>query len=557
MSEARAKPVRLVAFYLPQFHPIPENDAWWGRGFTEWANVVRAEPLFPGHQQPRRPADLGYYDLRVPEVREEQALLARRYGIHGFCFHYYWFNGRRLLERPLDEMLASGRPDIPFCICWANENWTRRWDGQESEVLLHQEHSAESDARFIEDVIPILQDRRYIRWNGRPVLVVYRANILPDPHRTVAIWRAHCREHGIPEIHLVAAQTFGLGDPRPLGFDAAVEFPPHGVDSWREKQLEALCADLEGKIYNYRGAVEWALARPREPYRLHRAVMTAWDNTARRRRGAHVWHHATPDEYQRWLGGVIEQSRGDPEDPEPLVFINAWNEWAEGAYLEPDTDHGHAYLQATRRALLWAGVVPLQAPVLPEAASTAELREALARAESELDAHRRANDWLRAELEAREAISAARISHFSPDPPGWLPEGDVAVGGTMRVEAVGPLDDEGRLDPRLGRRVRLEGFALAEVGEPTAKDAAACLVLRAVDRELHYFAPLAARTARPDVVEEFALRVADPPLSSGFAATVWYEGVEPGAYELGIVQRGEMRVLATFSGFRIRVPDEP
>jgi hypothetical protein len=553
-----SRPVRLVAFYLPQFHPIPENDAWWGRGFTEWTNVARAEPAFPGHQQPRRPTDLGYYDLRVPEVREEQAALARRYGIDAFCIYHYWFNGRRLLERVLDEIVHTGRPDLPFCICWANENWTRRWDGLEDEVLLRQEHSEESDARFIEDVIPILRDRRYLHWDGKPLLAVYRANILPEPRRTAEIWRSRCRAHGIPEIHLVAAQTFGLGDPRPLGFDAALEFPPHGIDGRRDHRLEQLADGFHGKVYDYRSGVDYLLARPPTDYRLHRTAMTGWDNTPRRRRHAHVWAHATPDEYGRWLRGLVEQASADASNPDPLVFINAWNEWAEGAYLEPDETYGHSYLQATRRARLAVAAGPLRALAAP--GDEGDLATALARlraVEDELAAHRRANEWLRAELEARDVQDGARIAYFAPDPPGWLPRGEIPRLGALRLERVGPLDEAGALDAQAGRRMRLSGFAVADGVDPAAKEAAACLVLRAIGSDRIYFAPLGARVARPDVVEEFASQNGFAPLLAGFDATVWYEGVEPGPYEVGIVQRGDARVVVTFSGHRVRVPASP
>jgi hypothetical protein len=557
-AASRHRAARVIAFYLPQFHPIPENDAWWGRGFTEWTNVARAVPSFPGHQQPRRPADLGYYDLRVPEVREEQALLARRYGIHGFCFHYYWFNGRRLLERPLDEIFATGRPAFPFCICWANENWTRRWDGQESEVLLHQEHTADSDARFIEDVIPLFEDPRYIRYDGKPVLLVYRANILPEPRRTAEIWRERCLRHGLGDVHLVAAQTFGLGDPRPLGFDAAVEFPPHGIDARGVGHLEAATPGFAGKVFDYRTGVDYALGRPQEPYRLHRTVMTAWDNTPRRRLHAHVWHHASPDQYERWLRGAIEVSQQDPRDREPLVFVNAWNEWAEGAYLEPDESNGHAYLQATRRAILLATPGPIGAVESSGLASVDDaeaLRAALARAEVELDAQRRANEWLRAELEAQEARTRGRVTYFTPDPPPWLPADEVPLLGTLQIERIAPLAEDGSLDGSRGRSLHVAGFALVEGVDPYAKDAAAFLVLRAPERGLHYFAPLTERTPRADVAEAIAGRPSSVTVASGFAVDVWYDGVEPGLYELAIVQRSDMRVVATFSGLRVRIPD--
>lgn len=346
--------VKLVAFYLPQFHPIPENEEWWGPGFTEWTNVTRARPLYRGHPQPRLPRDLGFYDLRVPEVREAQAELASRYGIHGFCYHYYWFDGRRLLDRPLREVAESGRPDFPFCICWANENWTRRWDGLDDEVLIGQEHSIDSSRRFIREVAPLLKDPRYIRYEGRPVLLVYRARALPRVEETLAMWREECRALGVGPVHLCAVRFWDVIDVHSMGFDAAVDFPPHhvSVKDVRDRVAD-LDPDFDGILYDYGEVVRSNLETAGFGYerRAHRGLMTAWDNTARRGPHAHVAHGATPELYRRWLRGVLEQEMERNESPESLVFVNAWNEWAEGAVLEPEEHFGHGFLEATRAAL--------------------------------------------------------------------------------------------------------------------------------------------------------------------------------------------------------------
>lgn len=343
--------VKLFAFYLPQYHPIPENDRWWGKGFTEWSRVARARPQFGDHYQPHLPERLGFYDLRLAETRRRQAALARSYGVHGFCYYYYSFGGKTLLERPLAEMRASGEPDLPFCLCWANENWTRRWDGDERELLIEQRYGAELDLALIDDLMPYFLDPRYLRVRGAPVLLVYRPGAMPEPHATIARWREAARRHGFPDLHVVAALTFGLTDPRPIGFDAAVEFPPHGEALAHGSYApDGLHPDFNGAVVDYDAVVDRQLALPPRPFRTYRTAMAGWDNTARLGPRATVFHGATPGSYERWLRSLVTAARlGHPDHR--LVFVNAWNEWAEGAHLEPDLRFGTGYLEATQRAL--------------------------------------------------------------------------------------------------------------------------------------------------------------------------------------------------------------
>jgi hypothetical protein len=346
--------VKLIAFYLPQFHPFPENNEWWGEGFTEWTNVTKAEPQFPGHYQPHLPADFGYYDLRLPEVRERQAQIAREYGIHGFCYHYYWFAGRILMDRPIRDMLESGKPDFPFCICWANEPWSRRWDGSEHELLLPQPHDIETDERFILDVRPFLKDPRYITVNGAPLIVIYRVSLLPDPNELFRRWRLIAANNGIPDLHIVMAETFGQKDPYRYGCDAAVDFPPHRLAVPEVSQTvfaETEKNGFTGAVFDYRDVVAAEIKRPAADYILYRGVFPSWDNSARRGKSAHIFHNASPEFYEIWLRSLIDDAKQNLPFGQRLVFINAWNEWAEGTHLEPDRRHGRQYLDATRRAV--------------------------------------------------------------------------------------------------------------------------------------------------------------------------------------------------------------
>lgn len=349
--------MKVIAFYLPQFHPIPENDKWWGKGFTEWTNVTKAQPLFKGHYQPRLPADLGFYDLRLAEVRNEQARLAKEYGLYGFCYYYYWFNGKKLLDLPLRQILETKEPDFPFCICYANENWTRRWDGQDKEILIKQEHSPENDRRFIQDIIPILKDHRYIKVDNKPILLVYRISLFPNPLNTAKIWREEVKKAGIYDLYLCKCKTFDdFDDPAKVGFDAVVEFPPHGLKRIaREYEFENLIKstlpDFKGFVFDYNDVANQFITTQWPEYKLFKSVMLGWDNTPRYVLNARIFKNFSIPSYERWLLNVCKNTIERYSQDERFVFINAWNEWSEGTYLEPDQKFGLEYLKATRDAI--------------------------------------------------------------------------------------------------------------------------------------------------------------------------------------------------------------
>lgn len=374
--------VKLVAFYLPQFHPFPENDEWWGKGFTEWRNVTKAQPLFIGHYQPHLPADLGFYDLRVPEVRREQIALAKAYGIDAFCYHFYWFSGKRLMERPLDDMLADKASDMPFCLCWANESWTRRWDGRDDRVLIAQKYGPDDPLASIRAMEPYLRDPRYLTHDGKKPIVVYRPQHLPDAPVWMEQWRDYARQSGIGELLLINALTHGNWSYRKYGFDAGVEFPPHNI----EKSISYLMPELgfhdkfRGIVPDYKDVAETYLNRdPGDEPEIFRGVYPSWDNTARRKDRALVTLNATPENYEYWLARAISATRTARNGNDGLVFINAWNEWAEGCHLEPDLEHGHAFLEATLRAKTGSRLTNWAASGLPTAAGPAAQRRALER----------------------------------------------------------------------------------------------------------------------------------------------------------------------------------
>lgn len=343
-------PATLVAFYLPQFHTIPENDEWWGKGFTEWRNVTRALPQFEGHYQPKLPGDLGFYDLRNPEVMREQARLAREYGIAAFCFYFYWFDGKTLLETPLRNWLNDKSIDLPFCLCWANEKWTRTWDGRGHEILIDQQHSPEDDLAFIEYVAEYMRDPRYFQVDGKPVLLVYRPGLLPNANQTSSRWRDWCRSAGLGEIHLIYVQSFETPPPLSIGFDAAAQFPPNLFEALPVTQtLRLINPDYRGRV------LDWmTLSHTKDAgvdySRLYAGINVSWDNEARRPGNGRIFIRSSPYAYGQQLTKLLQDARNN-DGQRPIVFVNAWNEWAEGATLEPDLRHGYGYLSATRNCL--------------------------------------------------------------------------------------------------------------------------------------------------------------------------------------------------------------
>lgn len=356
--------LRSIAYYLPQYHPIAENNDWWEPGFTEWFNVVKARPFVRGQYQPHLPADLGFYDLRVPETRQQQADLAHQYGLTAFCYFHYWFSGRQLLERPFNEVLASGEPSFPFLLCWANENWTRGWDTSWRKLLVAQTYSEEDDLAHVRWLCNAFADPRYLRVDGRPVFLVYRAEMLPDARRTAELWRAEAQRLGVGDLYLVRVESHHENpmNPAHLGFDAAAEFHPDTkvLTSHAPRLLRGLNRLAQGprqrehRVHRYSQLVDRALSQPQPDYKRYRCVVPSWDNSARRVRAAFILTGSTPAEFGRWLEGVVD--RFTPySQAENLVFVNAWNEWAEGNHLEPCQRYGRGYLEAHLAAVSACG----------------------------------------------------------------------------------------------------------------------------------------------------------------------------------------------------------
>ena len=351
-----APKVKALAYYLPQFHPFKENDEWWGQGFTEWSNVTRGLPRFNGHYQPHLPKHLGYYDLRVKEAMQEQIRYARAAGLHGFCFYHYWFNGKRLMEKPVNMLLENKDIDFPFCIMWTNENWTRTWDGFENDILIAQDYLEEDDIPFVQDIGRHFADERYIRIDGRPLFFIYRPGIIPNAKATIQKWRNLCQELLNEEPLFYMAQAFGDLDPTEFGMDGAIEFPPHKIaeglgdcsraeGGWQD--------DFNGHYPSYDELVRKSLADNVAPdFPLIKGVTPTWDNEARKPSRGMGYVGSTPKKYQNWLRNVSQYAQQNPiADNESFVVINAWNEWAEGAHLEPDVYYGAAYINATYRAM--------------------------------------------------------------------------------------------------------------------------------------------------------------------------------------------------------------
>jgi lipopolysaccharide biosynthesis protein len=362
---------RLIAFYLPQYHTIPENDKWWGKGFTDWTNVKKGRPRFWGHYQPHIPGELGYYDLKDEKVRIAQAEMARKYGISGFCYYHYWFNEKMLLEKPFNEVLESGKPDFPFCLCWANENWTRRWDGCENEILIEQDYSKYDAEKHIKWLANAFKDGRYIKVHNKPLFLIYKADSIPGIKEKIDIWRNTAKKCGIEDIFICSVKSYHnkLSDEesKALGFNAMVDFIPTPLNLPKRKVSSLpryVCSLILYKIlnklgvksnillpsvtsvYSYKKIAHNLMNQPLSNILKFPCIIPGWDNSARRKQNSAVIQNSNSELYKKWLSKTFEKINSLPAD-EQIIFINAWNEWAEGCHLEPDLKNGNKFLEAT------------------------------------------------------------------------------------------------------------------------------------------------------------------------------------------------------------------
>lgn len=353
---------RIIAYYLPQYHPIPENDEWWGKGFTEWTNVAKAKPLFKGHYQPRIPADLGFYDLRLPETRIAQAELARDHGIEGFCYWHYWFGERRLLERPFNEVLKSGEPKFSFCLGWANESWTGIWHGTTDKVLMEQKFlGRKGEEAHFSSLIEAFFDKRYMTIEGKPIFYVYKPLNLPEPNKFVDHWKTLAIKAGLKGIYFIGEDwTMGQWNPQKTGFDASVPHSPGlAFSKLRNKRApgnkvyQGLHRRIfkKPRIFHYKDYVQQACHELSGEYLQFPSVVPNWDNTPRCGLEGYVLKDSTPELFRMYLKDVIAQV-SDRELDRRVIFVKSWNEWAEGNYLEPDLRFGRAYLEVCKDEVL-------------------------------------------------------------------------------------------------------------------------------------------------------------------------------------------------------------
>jgi lipopolysaccharide biosynthesis protein len=344
--------------YLPQFHPIPENDEWWEPGFTEWTNVTKARPLYKGHYQPDLPSELGFYDLRVSETREQQATLAREHGVSAFCYYHYWFgNGRRLLERPFSEVLESGKPDFPFMLCWANQTWYGVWHGLDKRVLVEQVYPGEEDDwNHFRAVLPAFRDSRYLRLDGKPVFMVYAPMSHPGLKDFVSRWRHWAVEASLPGLYLIAEHSDARWDAKAFGLDAYVLLPTflrrRAWTPWTRplEKLRNKAMDLRGmpSSFDYRQLTSYFLPEDRSSLAMP-CVISNWDNTPRSGARGVVLHDSSPDAFGRAVSRALRIS--GKLEADRFLFVKSWNEWGEGNHLEPCRRFGRGYLQALAHAL--------------------------------------------------------------------------------------------------------------------------------------------------------------------------------------------------------------
>lgn len=347
---------RIVAIYLPQFHPFKENNEAWGKGFTEWTNVTASFPRFVGQQQPVLPSDLGFYDLRLPQIIKEQIELAKKYGLYGFQFYYYWFSGKKVMDLPINTILKNKDWDFNFSICWANENWTRKWDGGDNDIIFEQKNLPDDPIRFIEDVSPILNDVRYIHENNKPILTVYRVELLDDPKKYVDTWRKYFKEKFNKELWLVG-HTYDVNvKPTDYGFDATMDFTPIGslqptLKPWVDDRKyltqnftndKLLDLSWKGVIIDFRFIAKQEIANLDNNTNFYKTISPSWSNEARRKgNDGYTFYYSSPEIFSNWLDKILAYETSIKNKKTPLVFINAWNEWAESAMLEPSIHLGH------------------------------------------------------------------------------------------------------------------------------------------------------------------------------------------------------------------------